>query len=646
MIAWSVLPEFLLDGVFLGSYYGLLALGVALIFGVLEIGDVAQGGLFTVGAYLAYSLAGESGFNYFIAPLLVIPLTAGLSLAFGLLIYRRLRRHGIAPTFLGAVSLLLIVQSIVAMGYGERAKTLSSPLSPTVLKLGTVSIYSHKLLVIFSAVLLALLVWYLLRKTRWGKAIRAISQNREVASLSGVNPLRTTGIAFALSGALAGFAGFITAPVYTITPFAGRLTVLKAFAISRIAMGSVPAVLGLSLLVGLAESLTSAYFLGELSNLIPFLLLIAVTLVHPGVLGPEERHSIRRAWGSFIRIESPIKARYLWVLAAGVLIIPVLVSLPSYFLHLGIVIGTTAIGVSSLDLLYGCAGLPSLAQGAFFGIGAYTSAVLTMNISNSVFLALAGGAAVAGMIGLLVGLIGIRTGRHWTSFTFISTIIFTISFMNFEVFTGGPSGLSGVPHLSLGIPVTNRILLNPFLNKKAYYLLVVLILFCLLGLKRLAVKSWFGRSIKAIREDEGLARSVGIPSGRYKVAVFGLSAAVAGIGGSLYAHYVTYLHPDLFNFVKSFRFLMMNRIGGLGNLIGPVLGSGFVRIIEEFTRPLSSYLGQVIFSGILILTLIYFPGGVVGFLKKLLGRFLPEKFVNTGEDMAVMESSRLEDMDE
>ncbi|MBS3765466.1 hypothetical protein KGY71_02980, partial [Candidatus Bipolaricaulota bacterium] len=109
MIAWATFPKFLLDGLFLGSYYGLLALGVALIFGVLEIGDVAQGGLFTLGAYLAYTLSGTIGLNYFIAPLLIVPLTAGLSLLFGVLIYRKLRKHGIAPTFLGAVSLLLIV---------------------------------------------------------------------------------------------------------------------------------------------------------------------------------------------------------------------------------------------------------------------------------------------------------------------------------------------------------------------------------------------------------------------------------------------------------------------------------------------------------------------------------------------------------
>ena len=639
MSVWLPLPKFLLDGIFLGSYYGLLALGVALIFGVLEIGDVAQGGLLTLGSYLAYTLAGELGFNYFLTPLLVIPVTAGLSLVFGLVIYRRLRKHGIAPTFLGAVSLLLIIQSIVAMGYGERAKTLSSPLSPEMVNVGTASIYSHKLLVIFSTIILAVLIWYFIKNSRWGKGLRATSQNPEVASLSGVNPLKTTGLAFAVAGGLAGFAGFITAPVYTITPFAGRLTVLKAFVISRIALGSVPAVIGLALLIGVAESLTSAYFLGELSNLIPFALLVVVTLVRPGVLGPEEKYSIRRARGNLLRVDLPVDIRYLWLFGAGILVVPFFVGTSAYLFHLAIMVGTTAIAVSSLDLIYGYAGLPSLAQGAFFGVGAYASAVLTMNFGSSTLLALAGGIAVAGITGLLVGLIGVRTGRHWTSFTFISTIIFTISFLNLESLTGGPSGLSGVPELSLGLPFIDGIVFNPFLNKRAYYLLVVSVLFLFLLAKHLLLKSWFGRSIRAVREDEGLAKSVGIPTRRYKVVVFGLSAGFAGLGGSLFAHYVTYLHPDLFDFVQSFRFLMINRIGGLGSLLGPVLGSGFVRAIEEFTRPINSYLAQVLFSGILIATLIYFPGGLVGLIKRLLARFLPEKYVRTGEKTGVGKSS-------
>lgn len=627
MIALGAFPKFLLDGLFLGSYYGLLALGVALIFGVLEIGDVAQGGLFTLGAYLAYTLSGTIGLNYFLAPLLIVPLTAGLSLLFGVFIYRKLRKHGIAPTFLGAVSLLLIVQSIVAMVYGERAKTLASPLFPRMIPIGSASIYSHKLLVIFLTALLAFLLWFLLRRTRWGKGLRAVSQNREVAYLAGVNSLKITGMAFAIAGGLAGFAGFITSPVYTFTPFTGRLTILKAFVIARIAMGSVPALLGLAALIGVSESLTSAYFLGELSNLIPFLLLILVTLFSPGVLGPEERHRIRRQVTNQIRIDLPIKRGFLWVSGLLVLLAPVFFEVPTYLLHLGVSIAIVSIAVTSLDLLYGYVGLPSLAQAAFFGVGAYASAVLTMNFGNFVLLGLAGGIAFSAIAGLLVGIIGVRTGRHWTSFTFITTIIFTISFANFDLVTGGPGGLAGVPALSLNTPLTGEFLFNPFFNKKAYYLLVILVLFCLLWLKDLALKSWFGKSIKAIREDEGLARSVGIPAKRYKILTFGVSAGIAGLAGSLYAHYVTYLHPELFDFVQSFRFLMMNRIGGLGSLLGPLLGSGFIKLVEEFTQPLNSYLAQLVFSGLLIVILLYFPAGIAGYMKKLMARFLPDQYV-------------------
>lgn len=631
MIEWGILPKFILDGLFLGSYYGLLALGVSIIFGVLDIGDVAQGGLFTVGAYLTYTVVAELGLNYFLAPVFVIPLTALLSFVLGTFVYRKLRKYGIAPTFLGAVSLLIIVQSLVAMIYGERAKTVSSPVVPRMIEVGQASIFSHKLFVIISTGCLAILVWYLLRRTRWGKGLRAISQNQEAASLVGVNFTTTAAVAFIIAGSLAGLAGFLTAPVYTFTPFTGRMPVLKAFVISKISMGSIPGVLALAGMIGIAESLTSAYFLGEFSNLIPFVLLIIITLIRPEVLGPEEVSRIRRNLSSRIKFNLTPLRKFTWVVALlglVLLILPVLLNLPSYMLHLAVAIGTASIAVTSLDLLYGYVGSPSLAQGGFFGVGAYASAVLTTNFSGSVLLGLASGIVFAGLIGFLVGSIGVRTGRHWTSFTFISTIIFTILFTNLDSVTGGPSGLSGVPILSLSFPGIGTQGFNPFADKKAYYLLVVTVLVLVLAAKYLVLRTWFGRSIKAIREDEGLAKSIGIPTRRYKILAFSISAGVAGLAGSLYGHYVAFLHPELFNFVTSFRFLMMNRIGGLGSLLGPVFGSISLTVVEEFTRPLSSYLAQLVFSGVLILTLLYFPEGVAGILRKGLARTLPRGFVD------------------
>lgn len=631
MIEWGIFPKFILDGLFLGSYYGLLALGISIVFGVLDVGDVAQGGLFTVGSYLTYTVVDNLGISYFLAPVFVVPLAAIVSLIFGTLVYRKLRKYGIAPTFLGAVSLLLIVQSSMAMIYGERAKTISSPLTPRMVRVGPASILTHKIFVIFATVGLAMILWYLLRKTRWGKALRAVSQNKEAASLVGVNSARTVALAFAISGSLAGLTGFLTAPVYTFTPFTGRFTVMKAFVISRIAMGSIPGVLALAAIIGVAESLTSVYFLGQFSNLIPFALLILVMLFRPEVLGPEERSRIRRGDKRRIRVRLPGKAKLFRILIFAGLVVPLFVNLPSYLFHLAVITGIASIAVTSLDLLYGYVGSPSLAQGAFFGVGAYASAVLTMNFGNSVFLGLVGGLVISGVIGLGVGLVGVRAGRHWTSFTFITTIIFTILFTNLDFITGGASGISGVPILALNLPGVEGLKFNPFLSKQAYYILVLMVLGLVLWLKRGILGSWFGRAIKAIREDEGLAKSIGIPTKRYKTLTFGLSASFAGLGGALYGHYATYLHPDLFNFVTSFRFLMMNRIGGLGSLFGPVLGATVLNGVEEVTHYLSSYLSQVVFSGILIVSLIYTPGGLIGLGKRILAKVLPKKYVEVGE---------------
>ncbi|MFB6291316.1 MAG: ABC transporter permease [Candidatus Bipolaricaulia bacterium] len=630
MIEWGILPKFVLDGLFLGSYYGLLALGVSIVFGVLDVGDVAQGGLFTVGAYLTYTVVERLGFSYFLAPIFVIPLTAVISIIFGTFVYRKLREYGIAPTFLGAVSLLIIVQSLTAMIYGERAKTISSPILPRMIQVGSASIFSHKLFVILIAIFLAALVWYLLQKSRWGKGLRAVSQNQEAASLVGINFTKTTSIAFAVAGSLAGLTGFLTAPVYTFTPFTGRFPVLKAFVISRIAMGSIPGVIGLAAIIGVVESLTSVYFLGKFSNLIPFALLILVMLFRPEVLGPEERRRIRRSDKRKIHFRLPGKARLTRILFLVGLVVPLFVNLPSYLFHLAVMIGIASVAVTSLDLLYGYVGSPSLAQGAFFGVGAYASAVLTMNFGDFVLLGLAGGLVISGLTGLIVGLIGVRAGRHWTSFTFITTIIFTILFTNLDFITGGASGISGVPILALKLPGIEGLKFNPFLSKQTYYILVVIVLCIILWLKQRILSSWFGRSIKAIREDEGLAKSIGIPTRKYKILTFGLSASVAGLGGALYAHYVAFLHPNLFDFVTSFRFLMMNRIGGLGSLFGPVLGATLLNGVEELTHYFNSYLSQIVFSGILIVSLLYMPGGLIGMGKRILEKVLPDKYVKVG----------------
>ena len=613
----DALVQYLANGLYLASDYLLLALGITLVFGVMEIGDVAQGGLFALGAYLAYAITVMLGLPYGLALLAAPAAGAGISALLGRGLYQRLRQFGIGPTFIGAVSLLLVMQSLLAATFGEGAQTVPSPFGVRNLELGPISLFGHKLFAIGVAAVLGVGLWRGLQATRWGKAVRALAQNREAAMLSGVNAGAIAMLAFAVAGGLSGLAGAITAPVAPFTPFIGRLAVIKAFAISRIGRGSVRAVIGLALLLGVAESLTAAYLSAEFSDLLPLGVLILFMLLRVETLGPEEHLTAGRAPQTSTPALVGHLPRWAWLFGgSAVLALPLLLTAPPFVLHLLIMAAILAICVTSADLLYGVTGLPSLAQGAFWGLGAYSSALLMMHAATPPLVSLLGTLALTLVAGAVVGSLGVRAGRHWALFTFIATVLFTLVALSLDL-TGGPNGLTGVPLLNLSLPGMGPVTLNPFLHKETFYGLVALALIGVLGLRTAVVRSWFGRALVSIREDEGLARSIGVPARSYKVMIFSLSAAIAGFAGFLYAHYVTYLHPDLFDFISSFNILMMNRIGGLATLLGPVLGPLAVTTVDELTRPINAYISEVIFGALLIVTILYLPGGLVGGLRSL-----------------------------
>jgi len=621
----EALVQYLANGLYLGSDYLLLALGITLVFGVMEIGDVAQGGLFALGAYLAYAVTVLLGLPYGLALIVSPAIGAGISALVGRGLYQRLRQYGIGPTFIGAVSLLLVVQSLLAAAFGEGAQTIPSPFGVANVQLGPISLFGHKLFTIGIAAALALALWRGLRATRWGKAVRALAQNREAAILSGINVGAISMLAFALAGGLSGLAGAVTAPVAPFTPFVGRLAIIKAFAISRIGRGSVRAVIGLALLLGIAESLTAAYLSAEYSDLLPFGLLILVMLLRIETLGPEEHLTATRSTMASPETPRVRLPRSVWLGGGGVVLaLPILLSAPPFVLHLLIMAGILAICVMSADLLYGFTGLPSLAQGAFWGIGAYASALLMMRFGLPPMVSLAGTLAITLAAGAVVGALGVRAGRHWALFTFVVTVLFTLLALSLDGTTGGPNGLTGVPWLAGSIPLIGEVSFNPFLHKSAYYGLVAIGLLAGLGAKSLIVRSWFGRALISIREDEGLARSIGIPTRRYKVTIFALSASIAGFGGFLYAHYLTYLHPDLFDFISSFNILMMNKIGGLATAMGPVLAPMAVTAVDELTRPVNAYISEIVFGVLLIVTILSLPGGLAGGLRRLIGQVWPK----------------------
>lgn len=276
--------------------------------------------------------------------------------------------------------------------------------------------------------------------------------------------------------------------------------------------------------------------------------------------------------------------------------------------HFLVLIGINVILVVSLDLVVGLLGLSALGHAGFMGIGAYTSALLVMGQGFPFLGGLAAGTATAALFGLLVGYPSLRLGGHFfVVVTFIVGIVFNLLFTNLVEITKGPMGLPGVP--------APRIAGHVFADKRSYYYLVLVFILLVLLVKWRVHASRMGRALVAIREEEDLARAVGIRSHRYKVIAFTLSTAGAGIAGVLYAHYLRFIGPASFDFLHSFDLFVMNLLGGKGTMLGPIIGPALLTFIDQASQLFRPEPARIAFGVCLILIIIYVPEGIMGLAR-------------------------------
>jgi branched-chain amino acid transport system permease protein len=240
------------------------------------------------------------------------------------------------------------------------------------------------------------------------------------------------------------------------------------------------------------------------------------------------------------------------------------------------------------------AGLLSLGQGGFMAIGAYTAAYLTTEMQWPFLVALLCGGLMAGVVGLAVGLPSLRIkGVYLVIMTMGFGEIVRVFFLNFEP-TGAASGLGGIAtHTTLpGVAIA--------------VLLTLLLCFQLRG-------SRIGRAIEAVREDELAAEVIGINLTYVKVAVFGLGAAIAGIGGGLYAHYATFIDPAQFGFHRSAEIFIMVVLGGMGSFWGAAIGAVAVTVLPELLRLGNAQEWRMtVFGALLVVIMIVRPWGLLG----------------------------------
>jgi branched-chain amino acid transport system permease protein len=285
-----------------------------------------------------------------------------------------------------------------------------------------------------------------------------------------------------------------------------------------------------------------------------------------------------------------------------------------YLIHLATIIGIWSILAVSLDLVVGYTGLLSMAQVTFCGIGAYTSAILMAALNVNFFVSILAAMIVAGLASFLIGLVlnKFRGDYYALGSLGFNAIVFSV-FLNWKGVTNGPLGISGIfrPEL-FGVN---------FYGGASFLLLVLLILGIVFALSRFIVNSSFGRVLKAIREDEETAQAFGYDTTSFKLAVFIISAAMAGAGGALFASYYTFIDPFSFKTMQSIVVLAMIILGGLANLRGALVGSIFLVILPEalrfvgFPTDVAAQMQELTYGIILVSLMLFRPQGIIGEYK-------------------------------
>jgi len=313
-----------------------------------------------------------------------------------------------------------------------------------------------------------------------------------------------------------------------------------------------------------------------------------------------------------------------WLTHPAVLAVVVLalIALPlvapdKFILSVAVTTFITAIAAASLHLIVRT-GHVSLGHAAFMGIGAYVSAIATMQMNLAFPLALTLGFLAPAALAFLIGPVVLRlTGKYFVLVTFLLGEIVRTVFVNWSSVTGGSSGISGVPAPSslFAQPV-------PF-----YYLALAFVMVILAFIGRL-LTSEIGRTIESIRESEPLARCSGVPVLSTKVAVFVLGCGLAGIAGALQGHFVHYIDPTSFSVDQSLNLVVINVVGGMYTLIGPIVGTLFIVLLPEFLRGYVE-LQHVFFGIVLIIVMAFFSGGIAD-IRTLFTRLSQERDTRRG----------------
>lgn len=611
----TLLAQLVVDGLGMGLVYVLLASGINLIIAISGILFIAYGQFYMLGAYITWALM-----VLFRIPFLVSLGIATIVPAFlGGLIYRLVfhRIQAMERRFLNgivaSVGLMMLIGQAALLAFGTSSRGIA-PVFSGVLKVGGVRLPVEKVVLIVLALAVLAALHLLLKRSNVGRAMRAVSFDAEKAALQGVNCNRTYIAAMVIGCGLAGFAGGAMAPIFAVSPLMGMITLVVLLVVILGGIGSMTGAIVAGLILGLTLSF-GQYFIGSgIAQMLFFVVIGLVLFFRPGGLFGQPGDEIpmdATTDRSFGRIGALI-------LAIILVLLPLAIRNP-YYIHLLIMVGINSVLAMTFILLFRT-GLITIAIAAFWGIGAYASALLSVDLGVSVWLALPASAAVTALIALLAGsLLASKGGNAFVILTMVFGFIAILVFGTFEVF-GGYVGIFNIPPPEpVHLPFFGTI---EFTSKIPYYYLMLLLLGIVVATYSAFYAAWTGRAWRAISLSPRLAASLGINIFRYRLLAFVIAATSAGLMGSFYAHYYGSVIPATFDPYKTIYAHVYAILGGVSFAVfGPIIGAFVMTVVPELLRIAKEI--EPLFTGVIVIILVMFlPNGLLGLARSRRRPFL------------------------
>jgi branched-chain amino acid transport system permease protein len=592
----------LIAGVLRGNVYALGAVGISLVFGVMNVVNFAQFSFFGLGAMFTWFFVVKLSLPFWAALPLVLVLCALIGLAINTAVVRPLAKYLPLAAMLSTYAVALILDNASQMFFGATSRVFPQVLPTSNLHIGNMRFGTADVVMLGITAFVLVVMSLFLKYGNLGRGIRATAQDQEAALQMGIPVALVQNLSFVIASALGGLAGiFIALYVGVADPASGINTGMSAFVAATLGgLGSLlGAVIG-GFVLGILESYGVYLFGGSADQIIVFVILLAVLVIRPGgLLGKVPLISSEPLTGTFLGKGRPIRIpKWVWPVAfvVGGIVIPLVSN--DYLLSTGTQVLVYAIIGAGFTVTAGQAGVMALGQAGPIAIGAYTSALITLHLHVPFWVALPIAGITAAVIASILSAPIWGVKGHYISIATLGIGIVIVAAIQLII----PMGIQGIPWPQIGDTVL-------FSARDFYFIDFGVLVLTLLVMWRIR-RSHLGRVISSVGADEVAALASGVRVRDYKALAFAISAFFAGLGGSLLAHQYTYIDTTIFSMLMSLLVVTIVILGGVNLPYGAVVGAIILIGGLEALR-FTDELRIIIYGLVLILAVRFRPGGIL-----------------------------------